>query len=81
MSAWSAQTLLDDATEPRDGGFAVRLDSRPVRTPAKGAADPADHGDGRGNRRRMAGADRQDRPDHDALHPHRQFGHRQGGPV
>jgi hypothetical protein len=39
------KTVLDrGAVVPVEGGFAVRLDGRPVRTPAKGAAGPADAG-------------------------------------
>jgi chaperone required for assembly of F1-ATPase len=36
MSVWSARRFWKEATvHPTDGGFAVRLDTRPVRTPLK----------------------------------------------
>ena len=36
MSGWAAKRFWAEAvTEPCDGGFTVRLDARPVRTPAK----------------------------------------------
>ena len=44
------------ATAAVADGYAVRLDGKPVRTPARRRAGGADAGAGRGHRRRMAGA-------------------------